>query len=69
MLAQMFRIITRPLIGPILGAAAGALYAGLVTTVHVAVYGRWDEIPIFGAGCVLVGALFGLILYAFLSDS
>jgi hypothetical protein len=45
----------------LLGAVLGALYAGLVGAVHLGVSGRWDRVPAFAVGCVLVGALFGLL--------
>jgi hypothetical protein len=62
------RVIVRPLVGLVLGAAAAALYAGLVGAVHLSVYGRWDNIPTFAGGCVLVGSVLGLLIAAVLTD-
>jgi hypothetical protein len=47
--------------GVALGVAPGALYAGLVGTVHLAVYRHWDRVPTFAVGCVLAGAAVGLL--------
>jgi hypothetical protein len=47
-------------IGAALGALPGAFYAGLVGTVHLGVYGRWDRLPDFAVACVAAGALLGL---------
>jgi len=66
---QIVRGIVRPLVGLALGAAAAVLYAGLVGAVHVGVYGRWDKIPTYAVGCVLVGAVIGLLVAAVLPDS
>jgi hypothetical protein len=44
------------------GAVAGALYAGLVSILHVGAYGRWDKVPGFAVGSVLVGAGLGLLI-------
>ena len=51
----------RVLVSLVLGAALGALYAGLVGAVHLGAYGRWDQIPAFAVSCVLVGAVLGLL--------
>jgi hypothetical protein len=61
MLDQIVRVVVRVLVSAVLGAAAGALYAGLVGAVHLGAYGRWDQIPAFAVGCVLVGAVLGLL--------
>jgi hypothetical protein len=61
MLRRVVRVGVRLLVGVVLGAAAGALYAGLVGAVHRGAYGRWDRIPTFAVLCVLAGALFGLL--------
>jgi hypothetical protein len=49
------------LVSMVSGALVGGLYAGLVGTVHLVVYGRWDHIPAFTLGCVLAGAVLGLL--------
>jgi hypothetical protein len=46
--------------GVALGAAPGALYAGLVAAVRLAVYGNWDPSPTFSMASVLIGAVVGL---------
>jgi hypothetical protein len=61
MLEQVVHGMGRIGAGVLIGAAPGALYAGLVGAVHLGVSGRWDRIPAFAIGCVLVGALFGLL--------
>jgi hypothetical protein len=61
MLGQIVRMVVRISAGMVLGALPGALYAGLVGAVHLGVYGRWDRVPAFAVGCILVGALFGLL--------
>jgi hypothetical protein len=60
---QIVRVSVRVLVSMVLGAVPAALYAGLVGTVHLSVYGRWDQIPAFTACCVLVGAALGLLGY------
>jgi hypothetical protein len=61
MLGQIVRGVVRTSAGLVLGGVPGALYAGLVGAVHFGVYGRWDRAPAFAVGCILVGALFGLV--------
>ena len=60
MLAQVVRGVVRLSAAVVLGAVPGAVYAALVGAVHLGVYGRWDRVPAFAVGCVVVGALFGL---------
>ena len=57
----LVRVVVRLATGVFLGAVPGALYAGLVGAVHLALYRRWDWIPAFAVGCVLAGALAGLL--------
>jgi len=61
MLVRIVRGLVRVSVGLALGAVPGALYGAAVGTVHLGVYGRWDRAPAFAVGCVLVGALFGLL--------
>ena len=61
MLAQVIRGVVRLSATVALGAVPGAVYAALVGAVHLGVYGRWDRVPAFAVGCVVVGALFGLV--------
>src|SRR6266545_4828250 len=61
MLGQIVRVGVGVLVSMMLGAAVGAGYAGVVGTAHLSAYRRWDHIPAFAVGCVLVGALFGLL--------
>ena len=61
MLEEIVRVVVRLSAGVVLGVVPGALYAGLVGAVHLGVYGRWDRVPAFAVGCVMVGALFGLL--------
>ena len=61
MLGHIVRAVVRVLVSSMLCAALGALYAGLIGAVHLGVSGRWDQIPVFAKGCVLVGALLGLL--------
>jgi hypothetical protein len=58
---QLVRGVVRMSAGVVLGAAPGALYAALIGAVHLGVYGRWDQVPAFAVGCILVGALLGLL--------
>ena len=58
---QVVRVGVRLAAGAMMGAVPGALYAGLVGSVHFGLYGRWDRVPAFAVGCVLVGALLGLL--------
>jgi hypothetical protein len=60
MLAQVIRGGVRLSAAVVLGAVPGAVYVALVGAVHLGVYGRWDRVPAFAVGCVVVGALFGL---------
>jgi hypothetical protein len=60
MLAQVIRGVVRVSATVALGAVPGGGYAALVGAVHLGVYGRWDRVPAFAVGCVVVGALFGL---------
>jgi hypothetical protein len=62
MLRQIVRGAVWVLVGTGSGALAGALYGGLVGAAHLGGYGRWDHIPAFAVGCVLVGAVFGLLV-------
>jgi hypothetical protein len=55
------RVAGQGLAGAVLGAAPAAVYAVLVGAVHLAIYGRWGGVPAFALGCVLVGALVGLL--------
>jgi ABC-type xylose transport system permease subunit len=61
MLRQIVRVAVRISAGVVLGAVPGALYAALVGVVHVGVSRRWDGLPAFTVGCVLVGGLLGLV--------
>ena len=61
MVGQVVRGVGRLSAGVALGVVPGALYAALVGAVHLGVYGRWDRIGAFAVGCVLVGAVFGLL--------
>jgi len=61
MLGQFVRVVTGVLVSTVSGAVLGALYAGLVGAVHLGAYGRWDRVPAFAVGCVLVGAVLGLL--------
>jgi hypothetical protein len=60
-LEQLARLGVRLSASVVLGAVAGALYAALVSGVHFAVYERWNQIPAFAKGCILVGAVLGLL--------
>jgi hypothetical protein len=60
-LAQIVHGVVRALAGTVVGAAPGAVYAAMVGAVHVGVYGRWDRVPAFAVGSVVVGALVGLL--------
>jgi hypothetical protein len=64
MLGQIVHVVAPLLVSLLFGAVPAALYAGLVGAVHFGVYGRWDQIPSFTLGCVLVGAMLGLLGYA-----
>src|SRR5439155_614851 len=55
------RAAVRGMLSTASGAFLGALYAALVGTVHLGAYGRWEGIPAFAVGCILVGAVFGLL--------
>lgn len=61
MLGPVFRIVIRIAACLVLGAAPGALYASLVIAVHRGTYGAWDRVPAFVVGCILVGAMIGLL--------
>jgi hypothetical protein len=61
MLGQIVHVAVRVLVGMASGTLLGALYAGLVGAVHLGVGGRWDHVPAFAAGCVLAGAVLGLV--------
>src|SRR5260370_32015583 len=61
MRGPIIRAGVRVLVSVVLGAALGALYAGLVGAVHLGTYGRWDQFPAFAVGSVLVGAGLGLL--------
>jgi hypothetical protein len=63
MLGQLVRVAGGVLVGVLVGAVPAALYAGLVGAVHVSIYGRSDGVPAFISGCVLVGAVLGLLGY------
>jgi hypothetical protein len=58
---QIARVAVRGMISMASGVLLGALYAALVGTVHLGAYGRWEGIPGFAVGCILVGALLGLL--------
>jgi hypothetical protein len=62
MLRQIVSGMIRVLVGTASGALVGSLYAGLVGVAHRGGFGRWDQIPAFALGSVLVGAAFGLLL-------
>jgi hypothetical protein len=62
MLGQIVCGTVRIFVGTGSGALAGTLYAGLVGAAHLGGFGRWDQIPDFAVGCVLVGAVLGLLL-------
>jgi hypothetical protein len=57
----LVRIVVRLSAGMALGLVPAALYGRLVAAVHLAVYGRWDRAPAFALGCVIAGALLGLL--------
>jgi hypothetical protein len=61
MLGLIIRIVLRILATLMVGAAPGALYASVVGAIHLGVYGQWERVPAFAVGCVLVGALIGLV--------
>jgi hypothetical protein len=61
MLGQIVRMVIRMSAGVVTGTAPGALYASLIGAVHLSVYGSWDRVPAFIVGCILVGALVGLL--------
>jgi hypothetical protein len=61
MVGQIVGVAVRMSACVVLGAVPGVLYAGLVGAVHVGLSGRWDRVPAFTVGCVLVGGLFGLL--------
>jgi hypothetical protein len=61
MTGQIVGILCRVFVGLLLGAAAGMLYCGLVSAVHVGVYGRFDHFSGFAVGCMMVGGLLGLL--------
>jgi hypothetical protein len=61
MLDLMGRLVVRLSVGALLGVAPGALYAALVSVVHRGTYGTWGRIPCFVVGCVVTGALLGLV--------
>ena len=69
MSSSFVRVVVRQLAGLVLGASPGALYAGLVAAVHFGVYGRWDRVPAFAVGCVLIGAVIGLLIAALIPVS
>jgi hypothetical protein len=60
-LHQLVRVVVGLSAGTVLGAIPGALYAGLVSVVHLSVYGRGDRLPAFAMGCILAGMLLGLL--------
>jgi hypothetical protein len=61
MLALILRRVIRIAAALLIGAAPGALYAILIGAVHLGVYGRWERVPAFAVGCVLTGAMIGLL--------
>src|SRR5215831_2056800 len=61
MLGRIVRAGVGTLTSLVVGATLGAVYAGLVGVVHLGAYGRWDRVPAFAAGWVLVGAVLGLL--------
>jgi hypothetical protein len=63
MLGQIISVGVRALASVGCGVAAGAFYGGLVGVVHFGVHGRWDHTPGFAVGCVVVGAVLGLLLW------
>jgi hypothetical protein len=63
------RTLALPFVGLAFGALPGAAYAALVGVVHLALYGRWDRVPAFAAGCVAVTAAVGLTIGACLAIS
>jgi hypothetical protein len=60
---QLKRAAVRVLVSMAWGALLGGLYAALVGTAHLGTYRRWDGIPAFAAGCILVGVGLGLLGY------
>jgi hypothetical protein len=58
---QIVGVVGRMSAGAALGAVPGALYAGMVGGLHFVLHGRWDRVPAFAVGCVLVGGLLGLL--------
>jgi hypothetical protein len=61
MRSRIVHVVVRLFLSVVLGAAAGALYAGLVGAVHLGAYGRWGGIAAFAGLCTLTGALCGLL--------
>jgi len=47
--------------GTALGVVPAGLYGGLAAAVHFVVTGHWDWSPVFALGCVIVGAVLGLL--------
>lgn len=58
---RIVQVVARVLVSTVSGALSGALYAALVGTVHRGTYGRWDQIPAFAVGCVIGGAVLGML--------
>jgi hypothetical protein len=48
----------------VVGALAGAAYAALVGSVHLAIQGRWNWVPVFAAQSITAGAGLGLAVGA-----
>jgi hypothetical protein len=55
------RVVARLCAGMVLGLVAAGIYGGLVAAIYFLVTGNWDEPPDFVLGCVLTGALLGML--------
>jgi hypothetical protein len=55
------RIVIRLSAGTMLGLVPAGLYGGLAAAIHFAAAGRWDRSPAFALGCLIAGALLGLL--------
>jgi hypothetical protein len=58
---QVGRVLVRLATGVGLGVVPGALYGALAGVVHRAAFGRWDSVHAFTLGCIIAGAVLGLL--------